>query len=45
MLSLKMGRLGQAYVELSTATEPYHAMDMTYWFPQVETALAQVEES
>src|SRR5688500_11809393 len=43
MLSLKMGRLEQARVELSTATELYHAMDMSFWLPEAEAALAQVE--
>jgi hypothetical protein len=30
---------------LSAATELYHAMDMTFWLPEAEAALAQVEES
>jgi tetratricopeptide (TPR) repeat protein len=29
--------------ELSTAIEMYRAMDMTFWLPQTEAALAQVE--
>src|SRR5262249_16234096 len=29
--------------ELSTAIEMYRAMDMSYWLPQTEAALAQVE--
>jgi class 3 adenylate cyclase/tetratricopeptide (TPR) repeat protein len=34
----------QAHVELSTAIELYRAMDMTFWLPQTEATLAQVEE-
>ena len=30
--------------ELSTAIELYRAMAMTFWLPQAEVALAQVEE-
>jgi hypothetical protein len=37
------GQREQARVELSTAIEMYRAMDMTFWLPQTETALAQVE--
>jgi hypothetical protein len=33
----------QARTELSTAIEMYRAMDMTFWLPQAEAALAQVE--
>ena len=33
----------QAHAELSTAIEIYHAMDMTFWLPQTEAALAQTE--
>jgi hypothetical protein len=32
----------QARMALSTAIEMYRAMDMTFWLPQAETALAQV---
>jgi tetratricopeptide (TPR) repeat protein len=42
-LYAKTGRQEQARVELSTATEMYRAMDMTFWLPQAEAALAQVE--
>jgi hypothetical protein len=28
---------------LTTAIDLYHAMDMTFWLPQAEAALAQVE--
>ena len=34
----------QARAELSTAIELYRAMEMTFWLPQAEAALAQVEE-
>ena len=37
------GRAEQARAELSTAIEMYRAMDMTFWLPQAEAALAQVE--
>ena len=38
-----LGRREQAGVELSTAIEMYRAMDMTFWLPQAEAALARVE--
>jgi len=31
-----------AHAELTTAMHLYRAMDMTFWLPQVEAALAQV---
>jgi class 3 adenylate cyclase/tetratricopeptide (TPR) repeat protein len=37
------GQREQARTELSTAIALYRAMDMTFWLPQTETALAQVE--
>jgi tetratricopeptide (TPR) repeat protein len=37
------GQREQARTELSTAIEMYRAMDMTFWLPQAETALAQME--
>jgi predicted protein tyrosine phosphatase len=37
------GQREQARAELSTAIALYHAMDMTFWLPQAEAALAQVE--
>jgi tetratricopeptide (TPR) repeat protein len=42
ILSLKMGRPKQARPELSTAIEIYRALDMTFWLPQAEAALARV---
>jgi tetratricopeptide (TPR) repeat protein len=42
-LSLKMGRWEQARAELSAAIELYRSMDMTFWQPQAETALVEVE--
>ena len=33
----------QARTALSTAIAMYRAMDMTFWLPQAEAALAQVE--
>jgi len=37
------GQREQARAELTTAIEMYRAMDMTFWLPQAEEALAQVE--
>ena len=37
------GQQGRARAELSTAIEMYRAMDMTFWLPQAEAVLAQVE--
>jgi len=38
------GQREQARAALSTAIEMYHAMEMQFWLPQTEAALAQVEE-
>ena len=37
------GQQGQARTALTTAIEMYQSMDMTFWLPQTEVALAQVE--
>jgi hypothetical protein len=37
------GQREQARAELSTAIALYRAMDMTFWLPQTEAVLAQVE--
>jgi class 3 adenylate cyclase/tetratricopeptide (TPR) repeat protein len=37
------GQQEQARTALSTASEMYQSMDMTFWLPQSEAALAQVE--
>jgi tetratricopeptide (TPR) repeat protein len=42
-LYAKVGWQEPARAELSTAIELYRAMDMTFWLPQAEAALAQVE--
>jgi Flp pilus assembly protein TadD len=42
-LYAKIGRDEQARAELSTAIELYQAMAMTFWLPQAEAALAQLE--
>jgi tetratricopeptide (TPR) repeat protein len=42
-LYTKVGRREQAHAELSAAIELYRAMDMTFWLPQAEAALARVE--
>jgi class 3 adenylate cyclase/tetratricopeptide (TPR) repeat protein len=39
----KVGRQDQARAELSTAIELYRSMDMTFWLPQAEAALAEME--
>jgi tetratricopeptide (TPR) repeat protein len=39
----QMGRGEEARPELSAAITLYRAMDMTFWLPQAEAALAQVE--
>jgi tetratricopeptide (TPR) repeat protein len=41
-LYVKTGQREQARTELSTAIELYRAMEMTFWLPQAEAALAQV---
>ena len=41
-LYAKIGQREQARAELSTAIALYRAMDMTFWLPQAEAALAQV---
>ena len=42
-LLTKMGQRAQARAELSAAIELYRAMDMMFWLPQAEAALAGVE--
>ena len=37
------GRAAQARAALSAAIELYRAMEMTFWLPQAEAVLAQVE--
>jgi hypothetical protein len=37
-----IGRPKQARAELSTAIELYHAMDMPFWLPRAEAALASI---
>jgi hypothetical protein len=37
------GQREQARTALFTAIEMYRGMDMTFWLPQAEAALAQVE--
>jgi tetratricopeptide (TPR) repeat protein len=41
-LYAKIGRTEHARAELSTAITLYRAMDMTFWLPQAEAALAQI---
>src|SRR5262245_12993294 len=42
-LSATIGCRAEARAELSTAIELYRAMEMMFWLPQAEAALAQVE--
>ena len=41
-LHSRIGRLEEAHAELSTAIASYRAMDMTFWLPRAEAALAQI---
>jgi hypothetical protein len=41
-LYTKTGRPEQGQAELFAAIDLYRAMDMTFWLPQAEAALAQV---
>ena len=43
ILYARIGRREQARTALSTAIERYRGMDMTFWLPQTEAALAQEE--
>jgi hypothetical protein len=42
-LYAKTGHRQQARPELATAIELYRGMEMTFWLPQTEAALAHVE--
>jgi tetratricopeptide (TPR) repeat protein len=42
-LYLACDREDDAHAELSAAVEMYRAMDMTFWLPQAEAALAEIE--
>jgi tetratricopeptide (TPR) repeat protein len=42
-LYAEIGRRAEAHAELSAAIELYRTMDMTFWLPEAEAALAQVE--
>ena len=44
-LHAMLGQRAQARTALITAIEMYRAMDMTFWMPQAEAALAQGGES
>jgi hypothetical protein len=41
-LYAKLDQRELSRAELSAAIDLYHAMDMTFWLPQAEAALAQV---
>ena len=42
-LYAKTGQREQAHAELAAAIDLYRALDMTFWLPQAEAVLAQVE--
>jgi len=42
-LYAQRGQREQAHTELSTAIAMYRTMDMTFWLPQTQAVLAQVE--
>ena len=42
-LYAKTGQQERSRAELSTAIAMYQAMEMTFWLPQTEAVLAQVE--
>ncbi len=42
-LYAKTGQREQAHAELSATITLYRAMEMTFWLPQAEAALGQVE--
>jgi tetratricopeptide (TPR) repeat protein len=44
LLYARTDQVEQARAALMTAIELYRAMDMTFWLPQTEAALAQVEK-
>jgi hypothetical protein len=43
-LAVQTGRHDAARVELTAAIELYRAMEMTFWLPEAERALAKVHE-
>jgi class 3 adenylate cyclase/tetratricopeptide (TPR) repeat protein len=43
LLYIKIGRRQEARAALSTAMALYHSMEMTFWLPQTEAALAELE--
>ena len=43
MLYARLEQRKQARAEFSTAIALYRAMEMTFWLPQAEAALAQME--
>jgi tetratricopeptide (TPR) repeat protein len=45
ILYARTGQRQQAHAELSAATALYRTMDMTFWLPQAEAMLAQVDGS
>ena len=44
-LYARTGQRQQAQAELSAAIDLYRAMDMTFWLPQAEAALAQTDRA
>ena len=44
ILYVKTGHTAPARAALATAVDIYRTMDMTFWLPETEAALAQVEK-
>jgi hypothetical protein len=44
-LYTQTGQQEQVHTALSAAIDLYRAMDMTFWLPQAEATLAQVDRS
>jgi hypothetical protein len=44
ILYVKTGHAAQARAALATAVDLYRTLEMTFWLPETEVALAQVEE-
>jgi DNA-binding NtrC family response regulator/predicted ATPase len=45
ILYKQIGRVEQAHAELSAAIALYHVMDMTFWLPQAEAAMASLSNT
>jgi len=43
MLYRQTGQVKQAYAELTAAIQMYRDMDMVFWVPRAEAALAEIQ--